>query len=542
MKTLLVEDNGGDVNLFQFALKALPGTLEVFVADDGVKAMEFLRREGKHASAPRPDFVIVDLKLPRKSGLEVLSDMKRDPDLRRIPVIVLTSSKAPGDVARAYDLQATAYFVKPVTGFDDVVDAIVRFMKSAELPGNGAHMPAAGRQAGGEPSAVYPVLPPSEGNFEEWPLEKKLSAIVESSPSAMIMVDQEGRILLVNAEIERLFGYRREEIVGKSIEILVPGRFRGQHPGQRAGLLARPEKRPMGAGRDLVGLRKDGTEVPIEIGLTPIRTAQGTLVLSAIVDITERKRNEAILAQQTRELERSNAELEQFAYVASHDLQEPLRTVASYTQLLDRRYGDRLEPEAKTYIEFARAGALRMQSLIEALLAYSRAGARAREIDPADCGAALDAALANLKLSIQESGAQIERGELPTIAGDSTQLVELFQNLVGNALKFRGAERPRVTIAARRAGSEWVVSVKDNGIGIAPEYFDRIFQVFQRLHGIDAYPGTGIGLAICKRIVERMGGRIWVESAPGKGSTFFFSAPDAPAAGRRPVDSNPPGV
>src|SRR5256885_9432383 len=222
MKTLLIEDNRGDVTLFQVALKSLAGPVEVFVADDGVKAMEFLRREGMHLRAPRPDFVVPDLKLPRRSGLEVLSDIKRDPDLRRIPVVVLTSSKASGDVARAYDLQATAYFVKPVTGFDVVVEAIVRFMKSAELPTNGAQGPGAGKPTAGQPSSVYPVLPTSEGRFEEWPLEKKLSAIVESSVDPIISLAPDGRITTWNHAAEELYGYTAQEAAGENIRMIVP--------------------------------------------------------------------------------------------------------------------------------------------------------------------------------------------------------------------------------------------------------------------------------------------------------------------------------
>ena len=264
----------------------------------------------------------------------------------------------------------------------------------------------------------------------------------------------------------------------------------------------------------------------VEIGLTPIESAQGLLILAAIVDITERKRAEETAVHQTGELARSNAELEQFAYVASHDLQEPLRTVASYTELLARRYGDRLDEEARTYMRFAQEGALRMQHLIEALLAYSRAGTRGRDLVPTEAGIALEQALANLKFSVEESGADIVRGPLPTVRADPMQLIELFQNLVGNAIKFRGKQNPRVEIAARRRDSEWEILVADNGIGIEREHFDRIFQVFQRPHPPGDYPGTGVGLAICKRIVEHMGGRIWVESAPGKGSTFFFSMPD----------------
>jgi PAS domain S-box-containing protein len=887
VKALLIEDNPADVGLVRLALEEALDSLELFVADDGVKALEFLKREGQNAGAARPDFVLLDLKLPRKSGLEVLSEMKRDPALRRIPVIVLTSSTAAGDIARAYELQAAAYFAKPVSGLGPVLTVILAFIEKAELPGDTNGLDAAISAESGSSTPIYPPLRSASERFEDMSPERRLAAIVESSvdpivgttvdgtitawnraaetlygyteqealgtridrivpeqdraelmmalaavgrgqslpafdsaridrhghridvsssmspvrdrygnvvgvslvsrdvtgrklledrfrvaveasPSAMVMVDAQGRIILVNEETERLFGYpraeligrsvedlvperfrgahphhrtqfmvrpearamgagrdlfglrkdgsefpieiglrptdttegtavlsaivditerkqaeerfrlavesspsamvmvdadgvmvlvnaeterlfgyqrdemigkpiellvperfrtlhphlrsvfvarpearamgagrelhglrkdgtefpieiglnpietstgtlvlsaivditerkqaderfrlavesspsamvmvasggqivlineeaerlfgyRREELVGKSIEMLVPKRYAANHPRLRAGFVANPEKRSLGAGRNLYGVRKDGTEIPVEIGLTPIRAGQDLLVLSAIVDITERTRAEEIVARQTRELERSNAELQQFAYVASHDLQEPLRTVASYTQLLERRYGDQLDADARTYIKFAREGALRMQQLLEGLLAYSRLGTHRPEPVPTESTVALDHAIQNLKVAIDESGAEIVRGELPTVAADPSQLVEIFQNLVGNAIKFCGGKRPRVEIAARRADGEWVFSVVDDGIGIDATYFDRIFQVFQRLHHRDDYPGTGIGLAICKRIAERLGGRIWVESTPGAGATFSFSVPD----------------
>src|SRR5205823_14597780 len=215
-------------------------------------------------------------------------------------------------------------------------------------------------------------------------------AVVESAPSGMVMIDGAGTLKLVNREAERLFGYSREELLGKPIELLVPHRLRERHPGYRTDFLANPQTRAMGAGRDLFGRRKDGTEIPVEIGLNPIETDEGLVVLASVVDISARKRAE-------EELRRSNEELERFAYVASHDLQEPLRTVTSYVQLLARRYRDKLDADAAEFIEFAVQGAMRMQRLIEDLLAFSRVGTRAAALVPTDANAALDAALENLK-------------------------------------------------------------------------------------------------------------------------------------------------
>ncbi len=238
---------------------------------------------------------------------------------------------------------------------------------------------------------------------------------------------------------------------------------------------------------------------------------------------------ESLLATQA-ELARSNAELEQFAYVASHDLQEPLRMVASYVGLLDRRYRGRLDSDADDFIEFAVDGARRMQALLNGLLDLSRVGTRGRELEPTETGAALRDSLINLEQAIAEAGAEVVHDPVPTVLGDRIQLTQLFQNLVSNAVKFNASDRPRVTVTAQRAGSMWEFAVADNGIGIDPAHFDRIFQVFQRLHTRDTYEGTGIGLSVCRKIVERHGGTIWPESAKGQGTTFRFTLKAVEAA------------
>jgi light-regulated signal transduction histidine kinase (bacteriophytochrome) len=231
------------------------------------------------------------------------------------------------------------------------------------------------------------------------------------------------------------------------------------------------------------------------------------------------------VAERTAQLASANRELEQFAYVASHDLQEPLRMVASYTGLIKQRYQDRLDQDANEFIAYASDGARRMQKLINDLLEYSRIGKETKGFQTTDCEAVLAQVLLNLKLTIEESGAVITRQDLPSVMADGHELIQLFQNLISNALKFRGPEAPRIHIAVQAQDGQWVFSVQDRGIGFEPQYQERIFGVFQRLHSQSRYPGTGIGLAICQKIVERHGGRIWAESQPGKGATFYFSIP-----------------
>jgi PAS domain S-box-containing protein len=355
--------------------------------------------------------------------------------------------------------------------------------------------------------------------------EERFRVAVEGAPNAMVMINPEGSIILVNAQTEALFGYSREELLGNTIEILVPERFRTNHPKYRKDFFACPRARAMGAGRDLFGLKKDGTEIPVEIGLNPFTTDEGTFVLAAIVDITERKRAEGALKKTAEDLSRSNKELQQFAYVASHDLQEPLRAVAGCVDLLRQRYKGRFEGPADELMGHAVDGAMRMQTLINDLLAYSRVDTRGGSLERIDSGKALEAALSNLEVAISEKQARITHDAMPTIVADQTQLTQLFQNLIGNAIKFRSERLLAVHVGAQRGQDEWIFSVRDNGIGIEPEYYERIFQIFQRLHTQGRYPGTGIGLAICKKIVDRHGGRIWVESKAGEGSTFFFTLP-----------------
>ncbi len=275
-------------------------------------------------------------------------------------------------------------------------------------------------------------------------------------------------------------------------------------------------------------ISRDGRVLPVETHTSLAKNAAGEItgIYGVMMDVSERQQSELALARYARQLRRSNEELQKFAYVASHDLQEPLRMVTSYLQLIENRYSDRLDDDAREFIYYAVDGAARMKSLISALLTYSRVETSEREFKPVETEKALELALKNLQLAIEDSQATVTYQDLPCIKADEVQMTQLFQNLISNALKFRSEAPPMISVSATREKDEWVFAIKDNGIGIEQEYLDRIFVIFQRLHSKEKYPGTGIGLSVCKKVVERHGGRIWVESEPGHGTSFYFSIPD----------------
>lgn len=349
--------------------------------------------------------------------------------------------------------------------------------------------------------------------------------LLEAAPDAMIMVNQSGLIVLANQETARQFGYARDELVGGPVSAVIPGGLGALHRSLATDIERDVGVLPplMGVNIELTGRRKNGSEFPIEVIFGPLKSADGILVTAAIRDITARKKVNAELLMKVDELKRSNDELEQFAYLASHDLQEPLRMVASYTQLLAKRYKGRLDSDADEFIAFAVDGANRMQTLIQDLLAYSRVGTKGAELTPTSSEDALAYALDNLSGAIADAKALVTHDPLPMVLADESQLTQLFQNLIGNAIKYQPKGVPHIHVAARREGADrWRFLVRDNGLGIDPQYFDKIFGMFQRLHRREDFAGTGIGLAICKKIVERHGGTIRVESQLGKGSTFSF--------------------
>lgn len=352
-----------------------------------------------------------------------------------------------------------------------------------------------------------------------------LHTLMGNTPDQIYFKDQQSLFTRINPAAAKAIGFEcPEDAVGCSdFEV---------HPHDLASEYFVDEQRLMQTGEPIVGKlevqrQSDGTERWLSSTKVPIRDRTGAIVgVSGISrDVSDRIEVEEELRRTAAELARSNEELQQFAYVASHDLQEPLRMVASYTQLLARRYRDKLDDDGVEFINYAVDGATRMQGLIQDLLTYSRVGTRGDAFTPVALESAVARGLQNLKVALDETGAVISCDPLPTIHGDLGQLAQLFQNLIGNALKFRGAETPHVRISAERQGSAWVVSVADNGIGIEPEYAERIFVIFQRLHGKTDYPGSGIGLSICKKIVTRHGGKIWVERSAEGGSTFRFTLP-----------------
>lgn len=358
-------------------------------------------------------------------------------------------------------------------------------------------------------------------------ISRQNELILQYAGEGIFGLDLNGRVTFVNAVAAHMLGFGTEELRGSHSHTTWHYRKAdgSDYPSHECPIYAAYHQGSIRSGEE-VFWRKDGTPFPIDFTSRPIYE-DGTIRGAVVVyrDITERKRAEEELRGLLAELERSNKELEQFAYVASHDLQEPLRMVASYVQLFERKYKGHLDPQADKYVFFAVDGVKRMQKLIDGLLAYSRV-ARGAQFAPVDVNKAFELALSNLMVAVKESNAVVTRDDLPMVLGDEIQLAQLFQNLLANALKFRKpGTPPRVHVSVNRQGKTWIFSVTDNGIGIDQKYAERIFLIFQRLHSREEYPGTGIGLSLCKRIIERHGGRIWVVSEPGKGSVFFFTIP-----------------
>jgi PAS domain S-box-containing protein len=359
--------------------------------------------------------------------------------------------------------------------------------------------------------------------------ERRVRLIIENANDAYVAMDREGLIVDWNPQAERTFGWSREEAIGRSLaDTIIPERMRERHLDGLVRYLHTGEGPVLNRRIEMPALHRDGREFPVELTISTMRVEDNVIFSAFIHDISDRVRAKEELERTADELRRSNAELEQFAYIASHDLQEPLRMVASYTQLLERRYAAQLDQTAREFIAYAVDGARRMQQFITGLLRYSRVGTEPRVLEEVNLREVFEAAIANLRMMIEETGAAVEAHDLPLVRGDPRQLTQLFQNLIGNALKFRKPDQPpRVEVRAEPDGDFWRLSVRDNGIGLDPKFAGRVFVIFQRLHTRDEYEGTGLGLAICKKIVERHGGRIWVESKEGEGATFFFTLPAA---------------
>jgi PAS domain S-box-containing protein len=353
--------------------------------------------------------------------------------------------------------------------------------------------------------------------------EERFRIAVESAPNAVVMINQDGHIVLVNSQTEQLFGYSRDELLGQSIDILVPERFRRMHPDYRRDFFVQPTARAMGVGRDLYGLRKDGTEFPVEIGLTPVTTDDGVFVLSAIVDITERKRIEEQLQHYIAELERSNKELDAFAYVASHDLKAPLRAMDSLAQWIAEDAEDVLPADSRRHLQTLRQRVKRLEGLLDDLLDYSRAGQEQAPIEVIDTGV-LVASIVEL-LAPPPTFTVTVAPDMPTLRASKAPLGQIFRNLIGNAIKHHHRLDGRVEVTAHDHRRMWEFVVADDGPGIPAAYHGRIFQMFQTLKPRDEVEGSGIGLAVVRKIITSRGGTITVESAEGQGARFRFTWP-----------------
>ncbi|WP_415378555.1 sensor histidine kinase [Halosimplex sp. TS25] len=343
-------------------------------------------------------------------------------------------------------------------------------------------------------------------------------ALTQAASDVIVTIDERSVVRSVNPSVADVFGYEQSEVVEEPLTLLMPDEFTDQHFEGVDRYLATGERTLDWEYVELPGRHADGSEIPLAVSFGEAEFGDERFFTGIMRDISERKRIQ-------RRLEASNERLEQFAYAASHDLQEPLRMITSYLMLIEQRYGDELDEDGEEFLEFAVDGADRMKAMIDGLLEYSRVETQGDPFTAVDLDAVFDDVLVDLQVQTEESGAEITAESLPTVEGDPAQLRQVFQNLLSNAVEYSGDAPPRIHVAAERRGAAWTVSVSDEGVGIESDATDEIFEVFRRLHGRDEHAGTGIGLALCRRIVERHGGDIWVESEPGEGSTFSFTLP-----------------
>jgi len=350
-----------------------------------------------------------------------------------------------------------------------------------------------------------------------------LASIVLSSDDAIFALDRDRRIGFWNAGATQMFDHLAHDVVGQHVDMLLADEGRAHFDRLLDDAFA-----GTGAGHFETVLRtRTGSFIPVSVRISSLRDASANIVGASVIarDSAPRSKEDLVLRRRSEELERSNAELVEFAQVISHDLQEPLRTMKGFAELLEQDARGLLDEQTLALLDRIVQGAGRMQDLVTDLLAYARTGTQDAPSDVVDCEEVLDAALADLEASINEGDVILSHDGLPTVRGDRVSLTELFENLIGNAMKFRGSEVPRIHIGSDRQDRMWRLSVRDNGIGLDPRFAARIFQPFRRLHTRDEYSGSGMGLAICRKIVERHGGRIWVESSRGEGATFFFTLP-----------------